>query len=197
MKLIQLLLLSLLNIHCFAQITTKKIAPSLLQKLVSDDAIVEQALQFEDKNGTNYLVAVMLQNRSDEWESKTLLVKHFIKKNNKPLILLRQITESEVRCELDNELKFADKSFIISDLDKNSYAEISFVYKTGCRGDVSPIVMKLIIIENGNKAAIRGKTQPRGFDFKKEKNADAAFVKLPKLIQNQANSLWEKFVLEF
>lgn len=197
MKSAKILLFVLLNFHCFAQITSKRIAPSVLQKLVTDDAIVEQALQFEDKNGTNYLVAVILQNRSDEWESKTLLVKHYIKKANNPFFLLRQINETEVRCELDNELKFVDKSFIISDLDKNNYAEISFVYKTGCRGDVSPIVMKVIVLENGNKAAIRGKTQPRSFDFKKEKVPDAAFNKLPKLIQNQANILWDKYVLEF
>ena len=86
---------------------------------------------------------------------------------------------------------------MITDLDKNKYAEITFVYKIGCRNDVSQIELKLMVIENGNKAGIKGKTLPRGFNFPKEKVADAAFKKLPKVIQDQANKLWNKFAPEF
>lgn len=179
------------------QIVTKTIEPSILRKIVSDDAIVDKALQFEDKNGKNYLVATTLQNRSDEWSSKAILVQHYIEKSNKELVLLRQITDKEDRCEFDNDLQFLTESLRITDLDKNKYAEITFLYKVGCRSDVSPIGLKLMVIENGNKAAIRGKTLPRGFDFQKEKVADGSFKKLPKPIQDQANKLWDKFAPEF
>jgi hypothetical protein len=191
-------LISLISFSCFSQqIITKNIEPSILQKFITDDSIIEKALQFDDKNGKNYLIITTLLNRSDEWASKTILAKHYIKKGENNFELIRQITDSEVHCEFDNELHFLDKSLIISDLDKNNYAEITFMYKVGCRSDVSPITLKLMVIENGNKAAIRGKTLPRGFDFKKEKNADAAFLKLPKSIQDQANKLWDKFTPEF
>jgi hypothetical protein len=197
MKLI-LFALSLLSFTCFSQqIITKPIAPSTLRKLTDENAIVEKALQFEDKNGKNYLVATTHQNRSDEWASKAILVQHYIEKSNNQFELIRQITDKEDHCEFDNDLQFLNESLIISDLDKNSYAEITFLYKVGCRSDVSPIGLKLMVIENGNKAAIRGKTLPRGFDFKKEKVADTAFLKLPKAIQDQANKLWDKFAPEF
>lgn len=179
------------------QIATKNIEPSILRKIVSDDAIVDKALQFEDKNGKNYLVATTLQNRSDEWVTKAILVQHYIEKSNKELVLLRQITDREEHCEFDNDLQFLTESLRITDLDKNKYAEITFLYKLGCRSDVSPIGLKLMVIENGNKAAIRGNTIPRGFNYPKEKVADGSFKKLPKLIQDQANKLWDKFAPEF
>ncbi len=197
MKLITLSL-CLLGFTCFSQkIITKPIAPSILAKLTDVNAIVEKALQFEDKNGTNYLVATTHQNRSDEWASKAILVQHYIEKSNNQYELIRQITDKEDHCEFDNDLQFLTESLTISDLDKNKYAEITFLYKVGCRSDVSPIGLKLMVIENGNKAAIRGKTLPRGFDFPKEKVADAAFKKQPKAIQDQANKLWNKFAPEF
>lgn len=198
MKKIVLIFSFIVSLNCFSQqIATKAIEPSALRKIVSDDAIIDKALQFEDKNGKNYLVATTLQNRSDEWESKAILVQHYIEKSNKELVLLRQITDKEDHCEFDNDLQFLTESLRITDLDKNQYAEITFLYRVGCRSDVSPIVLKLMVLENGNKAAIRGKTLPRGFDFKKEKVADSSFNKLPKPIQDQANKLWDKFAPEF
>lgn len=198
MKKIVLFFSFILSFNGFSQqIATKTIQPSILRKIVSDDAIVDKALQFEDKNGKNYLIATTLQNRSDEWASKAILVQHYIEKSNKKLVLIRQITDKEDHCELDNDLQFLTESLRITDLDKNDYAEITFLYKVGCRSDVSPIGLKLIVIENGNKAGVRGKTQPRGFGFPKEKIADAAFKKLSKVIQDQANKLWNKFAPEF
>jgi hypothetical protein len=198
MKKIVLLFSFILSFSSFSQqIATKTIQPSVLRKMVSDDPIIEKALQFEDKNGKNYLVATTIQNRSDEWASKVILVQHYIEKSNKKLVLLRQITDREDHCELDNDLQFLTESLRITDLDKNNYAEITFLFKVGCRSDVSPIGLKLMVIENGNQAAIRGKTLPRGFNYKKEKVADGSFKKLPKQIQDQANKLWDKFAPEF
>jgi hypothetical protein len=197
MKLITILL-SILSFACFSQqMITKKIEPSILEKFITNESVVETALQFDDKNGKNYLVVTSILNGSDEWLTKTLLVKHYIKKSNNQFELIRQITDNEVHCEFDNDLQFLDKSLTISNLDKNNYAEITFLYKIGCRSDVSPIGLKLMVIENGNKAAIRGNTVPRGFGFPKEKVTDAAFKKLPKAIQDQANKLWDKFAPEF
>lgn len=198
MKKTAIILSLFIGIKSFSQqIATKTIEPSVLQKIVSDDAIVDEALQFEDKNGKNYLIATTLQNRSDEWASKAIVVQHYIEKSNKELILLRKITDKEDHCEFDNDLQLLTESLKITDLDNNKYAEITFLYKIGCRSDVSPIELKLMVIENGNKAAIRGKTLPRGFDYKQEKVADSYFNKLPKPIQDQANKLWDKFAPEF
>lgn len=187
-----------LTFNSFSQtIATKAIEPSILKNLVDDNALVESALQFDDKNGKNYLVITIAQNRSDEWVSRAILAKHYIKKSNGELEMIRQITDYENKCEFDNDLHFIEKSLVISDLDKNQYAEITFMYKVGCRSDVSPIALKLMVIENGNKAAIRGNTIPKGMGTQHEKYPDGAFNKLPKVIQNQANKLWTKFAPEF
>ena len=193
----KLLIISLLSINCFAQkIETKNISNAMLENFNKENYQVEKAIQFNDKNGLNYLIIRMKELRTDNTHSKTLFVQHFIEEKFK-IRLLRQITDFELDCEFDNDLQFIDKSLTISDLDKNNYAEISFLYKVGCRSDVSPIGLKLMVLENGNKAAIRGKTIPRNMGFKDEKTADEAFKKLPKIIQDQAYLLWKNFAPEF
>ena len=188
----------LINLNGFSQIiATKNLEPVILKKLIDDKVQVLKALQFSDKNGQNYLTITLQEDHKDDAVSKIFLVQHRIEKAKDSYELIRQIIDYETKCEFDNDLQFIDKSLTISDLDKNKYAEITFMYKIGCRSDISPIGLKLMIIENGNKATIRGNTLPRGFDFEKEKVSDATFKKLPKIIQDQANKLWDKFALEF
>ncbi|CAH0995357.1 hypothetical protein EMA8858_01478 [Emticicia aquatica] len=194
----KVILLILLSINCFSQqIVLKNIEQSILNNFIDNKVKVLKALQFDDKNGKNYLTVTIQEDRTDDDVSKTLLVQHRIQKSQGEYELIRQIIDYETKCEFDNELNFIDKSLVISDLDKNKYAEITFLYKIGCRSDVSPVGLKLMVIENGNKAAIRGNTIPSGFESMKEKTSDAAFKKLPKVIQDQANRLWNKFAPEF
>jgi hypothetical protein len=192
------LIMSLISINCFAQIIeTKNLSNQLIENFNKENYQVEKAVRFNDKNGANFLIIRMKELRTDNTHSKTLFVQHYIETGKNKYKLLRQITDFEKDCEFDNDFNFISNSLTISDLDKNNYAEISFLYKIGCRSDVSPIGLKLMVLENGEKAAIRGKTLPRNMGFKDEKVEDETFKKLPKKIQEQANMLWKKFSPEF
>lgn len=188
----------IISFSTFAQqITSKPIEKEELKNFIDNKAKVLKALKFNDKNGVNFFTITLKEERKDDLVSRTLLVQHRIEKNKGDYALLRQVVDYEKECPFDNELDLIDKSLIISDLDKNNLAEISFMYKIGCRSDVSPIDIKLMVIENGNKAAIRGMTSITGINEPKVKTSDLAFKKLPKPIQEQANKIWAKFEHEF
>ena len=61
-------------------------------------------------------------------------------------------------CEASASCEFAGVSPQVTDLDGNGVSEVWLVYYIGCRGDVSPIGMKILMYENGKKYAMRGET---------------------------------------
>ncbi|WP_337041222.1 M949_RS01915 family surface polysaccharide biosynthesis protein [Emticicia sp. 17c] len=175
----------------------KNIPEETMKQFNTFGTTVLKSVQFADKNGTNYLLITMEEASKDDYHSKTLLVQHFKDGPNKQPILIRQIIDFERDCPVDNQLNLLENSLTIGDLDKNGYNEIIFLYTTGCKGDVSPSGLKLMVLENGNKAAIRGKTVIKGFNFPQDKDMDSAFRKLPAIVQNKAQSLWSKFEQEY
>lgn len=179
------------------QIEIKAMKPEDLKKFNTAGTVVLKSVQFNDKNGLNYVIATLEENAKDDYSARILIVEHFKDVPGKEPKLLRLINDFEKDCPVDNMLDLVADSFLIDDLDKNGYAEIYFLYKTGCKGDVSPSGLKLMVLENGNKAAIRGKTIIKQFNTPREKVADAAFMKLPKVIQDKANALWNKFEYEY
>ncbi len=62
------------------------------------------------------------------------------------------------RCTESATAEFSADSPIITDVDRNGYSEVWLVYYTGCRGDVGPDTMKIIMYEAGIKHALRGTT---------------------------------------
>ena len=99
------------------------------------------------------------------------------------------------RCEFDLELEMLDDSIEVTDLDNDGVAEISFLYKLGCRSDVSPLEMKLLMYEGTTKYALRGESYERvgeteyaGGTFKPDfKGAPPAFLEF-------AKTKWERLV---
>lgn len=182
----------------FAQnIAVQNIPAETMKKFNILGVEVVKKIQFNDKNGVNYVIATTEENTKDDYTTKKLWVEHFIEGDTKIPKLVREITDFERDCPVDNQLDLIKDSFTVNDLDKNGYAEIIFLYKTGCKGDVSPSGLKLMVLENGNKAAIRGKTIVKEFKTPREMVPDAAFKKLPKATQDKANALWNKFENEY
>jgi hypothetical protein len=191
-------LIVLISVNSFAQkIAVQNIPAESLKKFNIRGVEVEKKFQFNDKNGLNYIIATTEENTKDDYTTRKLWVEHFIEKETKGIKLLREITDFERDCPVDNQLSLIKDSFIVSDLDKNGYAEIFFLYKTGCKGDVSPSGLKLMVIENGNKAAIRGKMVIKEFKTPREMTPDMAFKNLPKIIQEKAYALWTQFENEY
>jgi hypothetical protein len=107
-------------------------------------------------------------------------------------------------CPVDIVAAFVPKECQITDLNSNGTAEIWLLYKTACHGDVSPLDMKIIMYEGGQKYALRGENkvqvgvlddgtaQYAGGDY----TFDAAFEKGPALFRQQALEIWNRNLID-
>jgi len=95
-------------------------------------------------------------------------------------------------CTESATVEFAPDSPIITDLDRNGYAEVWLVYYTGCHGDVSPETMKILMYEAGVKHALRGQTfvHVDGMKLGGRYREDPAFAKAAPPIRRFAHDLW-------
>jgi hypothetical protein len=112
--------------------------------------------------------------------------------------LLWRTTDQVETCELDLTLDPHPRAVSVTDLDADGTAETTYVYAMACRGDVSPLDMKLIMHEGAAKFAIRGSTRmsarmlpPDGLAGGME--VDAAFSQAPPEFRAFAVSHWNQF----
>jgi len=100
-------------------------------------------------------------------------------------------------CDVDATCEFFPGSLTVTDNDKNNVAEVTFLYKLSCKGDVSPDEKKLIMYEGVKKLAIRGSTiiEYNGGKEGGEKKIDPAFNSAAKPLLDFANQQWDKFGL--
>ncbi len=103
-------------------------------------------------------------------------------------------------CEFDVTVQVLDKSITVTDLDADGLAEVSFMYQLGCRSDVSPLSLKLLMYEQTRKFALRGVTRVKvgeenGKDLEEGGTfeADSAFKTADKGFQPFAEKQWEQF----
>ncbi|MCR4665772.1 MAG: hypothetical protein K5657_00560 [Desulfovibrio sp.] len=97
-------------------------------------------------------------------------------------------------CEASAEAEFSPDSPVITDLDENGLSEVWLTYYVGCRGDVSPIGMKILMYEGGRKYALRGETfvHADGMDMGGRYKADPSFATANERFRLFADQLWEK-----
>jgi hypothetical protein len=98
-------------------------------------------------------------------------------------------------CSLDLAAQFAPKSLTVTDLDQDGTAEVWLVYRTTCRGDVSPSTQKIIMYEGPRKYAVRGTSrlalgggQHDGGTY----TLDAAWAAAPATFRQHAAQLWQQ-----
>ena len=101
------------------------------------------------------------------------------------------------QCEFDLELEFLDNSIEVTDLDDDGIAVVSFLYKLGCRSDVSPLEVKLLMYEGKTKYALRGESYERvgeteymGGTFKPD------FGDAPPAFLEFAKAKWQRLVVD-
>jgi len=100
---------------------------------------------------------------------------------------------------VDIEAAFVTNSTKITDLNEDGVTEIWLIYKTACRGDVSPSDMKLIMYEGSNKYAMRGQNKVQLSDneyYGGDYTFDRAFKQSPKVFKHFAKAMWEKNILQ-
>ena len=101
-------------------------------------------------------------------------------------------------CAFDATLEVDDASIAVTDLDGDGLAEFAFVYSLGCRSDVSPLTVKLLMYEGATKYALRGESRERvgetewvGGTF----TPDPAISGAPAAFLERAKATWNERVL--
>jgi len=156
--------------------------------------------RWQDVNGMNIVFFSEVKSEKSDQEfppdgARTVEfhIYHF-KKSAKEYELVREITDFEKDCWADNRAKLDTKNITVTDIDKNNFAELTFTYHLGCTSELSPDGLKLIMLENGKKYAIRGNTLvkygPETFGGKT--NIDTSFNNAPGSFLVHAKSIWEK-----
>lgn len=126
------------------------------------------AWQWQDQSGNNLAILTTAiatatnQTPSDRNDpnnkpalSQTLRVYH-VRDATDGFKVVRQLTDFERNCPLDLQVGFRPQSVTITDLNANGLAEIGIAYTLGCTGDISPPAMKFMLLEDGEKYALRG-----------------------------------------
>lgn len=156
---------------------------------------------WKDLNGSNYFIrsigAVKEGKELDglPTQSQYLYAYHYVENSTGEFELKEDIVDFVKDCEFDIILGHELDAISLTDLDSNEVGEISFVYRTSCTSDVSPSTQKLMLLEDGQKYALRGSTQVMGFGGEYE--ADDSFNDAPAAFLSHAKSLWEDHIIEF
>ena len=165
---------------------------------------VVKAVRYTDATGDNLLLLTETdkfvkpdRKHPREGKDKELFAHRFLLKNDGSVQQVWQMMDYVYDCELDGmDAAFDLDAFRLTDLDNNGVAEIWMTYALGCRGDPSPLTMKIIMYEGGKKYAVRGETRSRvtateyaGGSY----TLDAAFASGPAEFAAFARQLWEQY----
>lgn len=180
--------------HADNTISFEKVAAAQVPAALKPKGAVDLAWKWKDKNGDNYLVTSSRDTQGDSDRSSYLYVVHGACQGAscRTLRLVKDLVE---QCSEDITLDFDPGTVTVTDLDANGYSEVAFVYRLSCRGDISPNDQKLMLLENGQKYAVRG-SEKAVIDGKRiggEMKPDPAFKKAPAAFLDHARALWKKY----
>lgn len=165
---------------------------------VKYDGKIVSGAKWEDKNGQNLLIVceTEIKSKGDE-RSKELFAYQYILSGDDAKMLWK-VNDFEKDCPLDLSLSLIPGSVTVTDINKDGIAENTFLYRMGCKGDVSPDGMKLIMHEGENKYAIRGQMLliMSGEKFGGNMTPDPSFNKAPSGFFAYAREQWKKFETE-
>ena len=180
--------------HADNTISFAKVAAAQVPAALKPKGAIDLAWKWKDKNGDNYLVTSSRDTQGDSDRSSYLYVVHGACQGAscRTLRLVKDLVE---QCSEDITLDFDPGTVTVTDLDANGYSEVAFVYRLSCRGDISPNDQKLMLLENGQKYAVRG-SEKAVIDGKRiggEMKPDPAFKKAPAAFLDHARALWKKY----
>ncbi len=193
-----LILFLVVSAISIAQPKTSNADTLMLKKKIKQEGNIIKALEWKEKTEKHFLVLYESLKDSNDARTAKLFAYHFIEKGTE-LEQQWKVYDFEKECPLDILASFSKESVQLTDLNKNGIPEIWMVYKTYCKGDVSPSTMKLIMYEGKQKYAMRGTSKVRvtekdfaGGEYKFDKAFEASAAAIKKFAQQ----LWKKFVVE-
>ncbi|MBN2663655.1 MAG: hypothetical protein JXR68_08385 [Bacteroidales bacterium] len=155
--------------------------------------------KWQDKAGINYLVisektTTRSQQADMDIKSYEIHGYHFVEKDGE-FELIREIKDFQSDCDLILDCGLCENSLELTDINNDNYGEISFLYFLYCAMDASPSTLKLMLLENGEKYAIRGETYvnmgPQTYGG--ETNVGSEFNNAPAGFKDYAIEKWTKF----
>ncbi len=116
---------------------------------------VVDGFRWNDKKGENLLIRSVLSDTKTN--STHLYIYHFLKVENE-FIQVIKLTDYVKNCDLDVFSNHNIESIELTDIDKDTIAEVSFSYTNDCSclEDSLAVLTKLMLITKGEKYAIRG-----------------------------------------
>lgn len=141
----------------FFQLTNIDVYPLINAKKIDVWGKVIDAYTWTDIKGKNIVIRSKTDTKNGKKTTKYIYLYHYLKIDNQYL-LLRKITDSNKGCLYDNVTKHIIESIELTDVDRDSIGEISFMYTVDCVSDLSPFTLKLMMLTEGKKFAIRGET---------------------------------------
>jgi hypothetical protein len=163
------------------------------------------SITWQDKLGKNIFVLTKTKempikdNLGNLYRNQYIFAYHFLEKNGK-LKRIRRLIDFEKECEFDLYVDFVKHALSITDINQDGIAEITMVYQKDCASDVGPSSMKVIMLHNNKKYALRGVADLKP-DIKKSIDCywcnkykiDPAFKKAPKSFLIFAKERWKMF----
>jgi hypothetical protein len=188
----------LLSFSAQAQLRVSSLAPTAVPAALQRSGRVVQALRYTDRTGTYTVLATEIAPRPDPAAQSSagqradLYAYHYPATGPAPTW---QVHDFANDCPLDLEARFPPKALTVTDLDQDGTAEVWLVYRTTCRGDVSPSTQKIIMYEGPRKYAVRGTSrialgggQHDGGTY----TLDAAWAASPATFRQHALQLWQQ-----
>jgi hypothetical protein len=200
MKIVGLFLSVLLTQNCLAQFKLTKLDKNSIPKNIQYTGKIFQAVRWTDNTGDNIVILTgtdktQNQNASGERYSEGALHAYHYLLSDDSAKQTWKVYDYVKECPVDMFLYFLDKSFAVTDLNKDGKGEVWIMYKVSCQGDVSPITMKIIMYQDNKKYTVRGTTQVSdgmGGEFM----YDEAFKNAPTEFKQYAEKLWKQHTVE-
>ena len=195
MKLPGLLLSLILTQTCLAQFKLTTLTKNSIPKRIQYKGNIIHAVRWTDSTGDNIVVLTTNKTASKNHDGTdgALYAYHFLASGNN-IKQTWKVYDHINECIVDMFLDFVDKSFAVTDLNNDGYAEVWIMYKVSCQGDVSPVPMKIIMYENNKKFAVCGTTSVPGTGGKY--TLDEAFKNGPAAFRTYADKLWKEHKIE-
>lgn len=188
-------------------LTVNKINASQIPKTIQFDGNFKEGYKWNDKNGESIVFT------SETGIFRNSKIKHEHDGENDAELYVYCYTGDRLNwkiydfvhdCPVDLTAEFIDGTFQVTDLNKNGTPEVWTMYKTVCRGDVSPSELKIIMYEGSQKYAMRGETKVMtGIDEQGNAQFYGGDYKMDKFLQNGpaafksfAEKLWNNNVAE-
>lgn len=204
MKIFAIPFLLILTQACLAQFKLTTLDKVSIPENIQYTGNVFQAVRWTDNTGDNIVIlsaADKTQSNNapgDGYNDGALYAYHYLVSGDSTKLTWK-LYDYVKECPVDMFLYFVDKTFAVTDLNKDGKAEVWIMYKVSCQGDVSPIPMKVIMYHDNKKFAVRGTTRVKvsatGY-MGGEYSFDEAFKKAPAEFRQYAKKLWEQHKTE-